>query len=103
MRSIFVLAMLLPLAACGGAGGWSKAGMSNEKAAADYAECRHSAELAHRRDRDIDTDILASRSQDWQRLGLLQIKENNYSDSNSARESDMVSRCMIGKGYTAGD
>jgi hypothetical protein len=103
MRATRILALLLlPLAACSAAGGWSKAGVAPSMAAADYAECRHTAEIAHRRDSDIDTDILASRGQDWQRIGLLQTKRNDYADSNSLRDSDLVNRCMIGKGYTTG-
>ena len=102
MRAISGLALLLLLAACGGAADWDKPGVSREKAAQDYSECRHAAELAQRRDSNIDTDILATRSQDWQRNGLLQIKRNEYADSNSARSGDFVERCMIGKGYTIG-
>jgi hypothetical protein len=94
-------AVLLVLAACSGAQ-WSKPGVSQEVAARDYAECRHAAEVAHRRDSDIDTDILASRGQDWERTGLITQKRNNYADSNEARSGDFVERCMIGKGYTNG-
>jgi len=102
MRSICSLSLLLVLAACGGAGSWSKTGVTPEKAAQDYSECRYSAELAQRRDSNIDTDILATRGQDWERIGVLQTKRNDYADANSARSGDMVARCMIGKGYTTG-
>lgn len=93
--------LLLTLAACGAAG-WSKPGVSSEKAAQDYAECRHAVELANRRDSDIDQDILATRGQDWERLGLLTQKRNDYADSNAARSGDAVERCMLAKGYTSG-
>jgi hypothetical protein len=102
MRSIWPVTVLLLLSACSAAGGWAKAGVAPSIAARDYAECRHSAELAFRRDRDIDTDIIASRGQDWQRIGVLQNKTEAYADSNEARESDVVSRCMIDKGYSGG-
>jgi hypothetical protein len=102
MRFRFHLASLLALAACSGAGGWSKPGVPPGQAAADYADCRHRAELALRRDSDIDSDILATRGQDWARLGALQSKRDEYADSNNARSGDIVERCMIGKGYTAG-
>ena len=101
MRHILLLGFGLLLAACGGAGQWSKTGATPEKAAQDYAECRHSAEAALGADTAIDTDILATRSRDWQRQGLLRAKQNEYSDSNEARSGDFVERCMIGKGYTA--
>ena len=101
MRRIGGLALALMLAACADTP-WSKPGVSPEKAAQDFSECRHAAELANRRDSDIDTDILASRGQDWERFGLLQTKRAVYADSNRARSGDMVERCMIAKGYTPG-
>jgi hypothetical protein len=101
MRQIILLGVGLLLAACGGASQWSKTGATPDKAARDYAECRHSAELSLGADSAIDTDILATRSRDWQRQGLLRTKQNEYSDSNEARSGDFVDRCMIGKGYTA--
>ena len=101
MRLMVGCALLLALAACGGSE-WSKPGVGRDVAARDYAECRHAAEVAHRRDSDIDTDILATRGQDWERLGLITQKRNDYADSNAARSGDFVERCMIGKGYTSG-
>jgi hypothetical protein len=102
MRSILALALLLSLAACSGSGGWHKDGVDSETAAADYAECRHSAQVADRRDSDIDADILATRGQDWERIGVLQMKRNDYADSDEARQGDNVDRCMKEKGYTGG-
>jgi hypothetical protein len=103
MRSIYCLCALLALAACSGAGDWRKPGVSSDKAGRDYSECRHRAEMAQRRDSNIDTDILASRGQDWERMGVLQTKRNDYADANSARSGDIVERCMIDKGYTTGN
>src|SRR5690348_9591108 len=100
MRLLILLGLGLLLAGCGGANQWSKTGATPERAAQDYAECRHSAELALGADTAIDTDILATRSRDWQRQGLLRTKQNAFSDSNEARSGDFVERCMIGKGYT---
>lgn len=102
MRSRFHLTWLLMLAACTGAGGWSKPGVPPSQAARDYAECRHRAELAFRRDSNIDTDILATRGQDWGRLGTLQSTREEYADSNEARSGDIVERCMMAKGYVVG-
>jgi hypothetical protein len=93
------LVTLLALAACGG-GQWTKPETSREKAAQDLSECRHAAEIANRRDSDIDTDILASRGTDWERLGVISTKRAEYADSNRARSGDIVTRCMLGKGYT---
>lgn len=102
MLRIGCLVFLLALAACAGGGQWSKPDTSREKAAQDYSECRHSAEIANRRDSDIDTDILAARGADWERSGVLQTKRAEFADSNSARSGDMVTRCMITKGYSRG-
>jgi hypothetical protein len=102
MRTFTILGLLLAVSACSGAGEWSKPGVSPEKAAQDYSECRHSAELAHRRDSDIDNDILASRGLDWEHFDLLQIRRDAYADSDNARNADFVDRCMVGKGYTGG-
>jgi hypothetical protein len=90
----------LLLAACGQQ--WTKPDTTSEKAAQDYSECRHIAEVANRRDSDIDTDILASRGQDWEKLGVIQTKRAEFADSNRVRSGDIVARCMIGKGYTQG-
>jgi hypothetical protein len=100
MRWLGGVALALALTACGSS--WNKAGVSREKAAQDYSECRHMAEIANRRDSNIDTDILASRGQDWQRLGILNAKRADYADANEARTGDIVDRCMLSKGYTLG-
>lgn len=100
MRWLGGVALALILTACGST--WHKADVSNEKAAQDYSECRHMAEIANQRDSNIDTDILASRGQDWQRLGFLSAKRASYADANEARTGDMVDRCMLSKGYTQG-
>ena len=102
MLRIGSLVLLLALPACDGVGQWSKPETTREKAAQDYSECRHAAEVANRRDSDIDTDILASRGTDWERAGVISTKRAEYADSNRARSGDMVTRCMIGKGYTQG-
>lgn len=103
MRPIFAAALLvLPLAACAGSGSWQKPGATSATAAADYAECRHAAEVAFRRDSDIDTDILATRGADWERIGVLPTRESEYAASDDARQGNTVNRCMLDKGYTTG-
>ena len=95
-------ALLLALAACSTTGGWTKPGVAPEKAARDFAECRHVAELANRRDSNIDADIMATRGQDWERIGLLEQKRDEDANSSAPRTGSIVDRCMTGKGYTAG-
>jgi hypothetical protein len=98
MRRIGGLALALALAGCSGT--WTKAGVTPEAAAQDLSECRHVAEIANRRDSDIDQDILASRGQDWEKFSVIQIKRDQYADSNERRTGDIVDRCMIAKGYS---
>lgn len=100
MRLIIALALVLALSACN-RGQWSKQGVSSDRAAQDLSECNHMAELANKRDSNIDTDILSSRGADWDRLGVLQMKRNTYADSNAARSGDsIINQCMTGKGYS---
>lgn len=94
-----MLFLLFPLAACS-AGTWAKPDVSQERAAQDYSECRHLGEIAIRRDSNIDTDIIASRGGDWDRSGIGIQKRLDYADSNRARTSDIVTQCMLGKGYS---
>ncbi len=101
MRPICAATLLLALVACSGPGGWQKPGVAPGDAAADYAECRHTAEVAFRRDTNIDTDILATRGQDWQRDGVLQSEQYDDAATDNALQKDTVSRCMIDKGYTS--
>jgi hypothetical protein len=96
------LLLALALMGCTGSGGWTKEGTSPERTAADLSECRHTAEIAVRRDSNIDTDILATRGLDWQRVGAIQVKRDIYADSNQARSGDIVTQCMVAKGYSTG-
>jgi hypothetical protein len=100
MRWMLCLAVLLALAACGSQ--WNRTGTSPETAARDLSECRHAAQVANQRDTDIDTDILASRGQDWQRLETLRTRSSDYAESNRARAGDIVDDCMMAKGYSEG-
>jgi hypothetical protein len=97
MRWMLCLALVMPLAACGAE--WTRTGTSQEVAAQDFSECRHLAQVANQRDTDIDTDILASRGQDWQRTEALGTMRSDYKESNGIRTNDIVEQCMIAKGY----
>ncbi len=99
MQSRPYLAVLLALAACSSADGWSKPGVPPDTVAVDLAECRHTAQLALSRESNIDADILASRGADWSRTGALE--SERYSDvrSTASRSSAIVESCMMEKGY----
>jgi hypothetical protein len=90
------------LVACAGEAQWSKDGRSPEQAAADLASCRNTAQTAMRRDADIDTDIMASRRQDWQLTGVLDAKRATLSNASRQQSTDLVSRCMMSLGYAPG-
>lgn len=96
------LALALCLAGCAGSPQWSKDGASPEQAAADLADCRSAAQTALRRDSNIDTDILASRRRDWQISGALSTIRSSYAAAEHEHSQDIVTRCMIAKGYAPG-
>jgi hypothetical protein len=100
MKRVGVVMAMLVLAGCGGgAGGWSKAGISPETAEADFADCQSQARAATRRDDAIDADIMASRGQDWQRAGTLSIKRDDMAMSTRGWAEQIIGRCMAAKGY----
>ena len=96
------LALALCLLGCAGGAQWSKDGASPEQAAADLADCRSAAQTALRRDSNIDTDILATRGRDWQNTGALSTMRSSYAAADRGQSQDIVSRCMIAKGYAPG-
>jgi hypothetical protein len=101
MKKIASLALVLCLAACAG-GSWSKDGTTPQAAAADLADCNSLAQTATERDANIDTDIMATRGHDWQATNVTRIqREDDAAQSQTVRD-DVVSRCMIAKGYAPG-
>jgi hypothetical protein len=99
MKRTAALLLGLSLAACAGEGAWTKDGTSREQAARDYAECRSLAQSAMQRDTDIDQDIMATRGGDWQRTGVMTAHRATYAARNESQSADIVTRCMVGKGY----
>jgi hypothetical protein len=99
MKQVGVVVVILVLAGCGGAGGWSKTGISPETAEADFTDCQSEARAATRRDDAIDADIMASRGQDWQRSGTLTIKRDDMAMSTRGWAEKIIGRCMAAKGY----
>jgi hypothetical protein len=91
------LAALL-LQACAGTA-WEKEGASSDRMRADLGECRSAAYAATRTDQNIDADILASRSHDWDRTGTLTMRRETMAAQTRGRADDIVDRCMRAKGY----
>lgn len=89
----------LSLVSCGGSGGWQKEGGSAEQRSQDLAECKAEARSVLQRDTAIDADILASRSDDWQKSNTLATRQESMRAANRGRSDEIVGRCMTGKGY----
>jgi len=92
------LAGLLALGACAGPR-WQKPGAGEAQVSADFADCNSLAQEAVRRDSNIDTDILASRGQDWQNHGTIDMHRTEMASGTGKRSDDMLNACMTAKGY----
>jgi len=94
-----LLLAAVALAACQGAESWTKPGASRETVRADLSECQEEARAATAQDTNIDNDIMATRSQDWQRTGTLGAKRSAFNLGDQQHASDVIARCMGAKGY----
>jgi len=102
MRPHLLLFLLAGLCACSGSQ-WTKSGASPETAKADLRECQDEARSLLRQDENIDADIMASRSQDWERTGTLGLKRQTFAAQNRGRSEDIIGQCMRGKGYSSAE
>lgn len=102
MKRNLVLICALALLGCVGRPEWSKEGVSQQAVAEALADCQNIAREATQRDVNIETDIMATRGSDWQRTGVMAEHVDAFSAENSSRTSDIVNRCMIGKGFVPG-
>lgn len=96
---IAALALSATLGACSGPPTWTKEGVSREVTAADYAECRHAAQHDIQRDVNIDTDIVASRGDDWDKSQATKTFLADDASNNRKLSGDIVKGCMESKGY----
>ena len=103
MRRPLLLLLLAGLAACSGTPQWTRSGASPETAREDLRECVAEAQSMTRQDENIDADIMATRSQDWQRTGTLGAKRETLALQNRGRGEDIVGLCMRQKGYLPAD
>src|SRR3954451_10015325 len=97
---LLLLLFLFPLAACGGAGDWAKAGGDEAAAAREYADCRALAGGAVKTDADIDQDILATRQSDWQRAGVVRQQTRVMQEQTRDRAAAIIESCMKAKGFS---
>ena len=95
-------ALCLSLCACfqGTGGEWFKQGAESNATARDLAQCQRDARLVAGEEGKIDQDIIASRGADWQASGSYAANTSQMAQSSEKRRTEMVGRCMKGKGYT---
>jgi hypothetical protein len=102
VKSMTAAAFLVLLAACTpDTGRWDKDGASADARGRDLSECRAEARRAVERDQNIDTDIMASRSTDWQNTGTIVQRRDTMRYSNIGRYEDVIAGCMKARGYAA--
>lgn len=91
--------LALLLAGCAAAGNWTKPGVDAAATAKEYRDCGALAGTAVKTDADIDQDILATRSDDWQRSGVVRVETQNAHDQTRDRAAAIVGSCMRAKGF----
>jgi len=91
--------VVLAVAACGGAGDWTKPGSDSAAARAEYDDCRELAATMVRTDTNIDQDILATRGADAQRGGAVRAQAQVMQEHSRDRAGSIVDKCMAAKGF----
>jgi len=100
MKRLAGLAAAFVLVACSTT--WTKDGATPALTAKDLAECNSYAESASQTQSRINQDILSTRGRDWQQTGALTTVQENYVAASPQQSTDIVTRCMIAKGYAPG-
>src|SRR5215469_8356051 len=101
MKRLAGLILAVVLVGCAGPT-WTKDGATPDLMVQDLSDCNSLAAGATQRDTNINQDILAARSKDWQDTGALFTVQQTYAAQTQTQSSDIVSRCMIAKGYVPG-
>ncbi|HWK46133.1 MAG TPA: hypothetical protein VNT30_15535 [Stellaceae bacterium] len=95
------IAVVLGLAGCGGGdGGWTRGNTPPSDAAAALSACNSETRAALNPDYGVDSDIIASRADDWRKAGIYSMATEQTRASNGARADRMVAECMAAKGFT---
>lgn len=101
MKRFVGLVVALVLFGCAGPT-WTKDGATPTLVAQDLSDCNSLASVATQRDSNINQDILAARSKDWQDTGALFTVQQTYAARDQTQSSTIISQCMISKGYAPG-
>jgi hypothetical protein len=99
MKRAILVALAVVVAGCAGGGDWARPGTSPQQTAAELSDCQSQARAATERDTNIMSDIMATRGNDWRQTGVMSTQMSMFSAENHNRTSDIVNRCMIGKGF----
>lgn len=102
MKRVICLAAAVVVFGCTNNPEWSRQGESSQRTAAALADCDGQARDATQRDTNIMNDIMATRGNDWRQTGVMSTQTSIFAAENHNRTSDIVNRCMIGKGFVPG-
>ena len=90
-----------PPEAAASANAWSKPGADPAAVESAYRDCLDAVDTVTDKDFNIDQDIAASRSGDFQRSSFAGRSARDTQQNNRDRAQTMLSSCMHGKGFTA--
>ena len=99
MKQSILAGLAVILMGCAGSGDWTRSGTSSQQTAAELSDCQSQAREATERDTNIMTDIMATRGNDWRQTGVMSTQMSEFAAENHNRTSDIINRCMIGKGF----
>jgi hypothetical protein len=102
LKEFMIVALAVVLTGCAGSGDWSRSGTSSQQTAAELSDCQSQAREATERDTNIMSDIMATRGNDWRETGVMSTQMSEFAAENHNRTSDIVNRCMVGKGFVPG-
>jgi hypothetical protein len=102
LKQSIILALAVFLTGCAGTGDWTRSGSSPQQTAAELSDCQSQARAATERDTNIMTDIMATRGNDWRQTGVMSTQTSLFAAENHDRTSDIIQRCMVGKGFVPG-
>jgi hypothetical protein len=91
--------LALAVVGCGGAGSWTKPGEDAPATRAEFDDCRSLAATVVRTDTNIDQDIIATRSADAQRGGVVQAQNQVMQEHSRDRAGSIIDKCMAAKGF----
>ena len=102
MKQAILVALAVVVGGCAGGGDWARPGTSPQQTAAELSDCQSQARAATERDTNIMSDIMATRGNDWRNTGVMSTQMSEFAAENHNRTTDIVHRCMVGKGFVPG-